>query len=1162
MGGGGTGPFKVTAATRVPLENGTDPSRANDFEAIAVGTRVETPGYRPVVPGGDEGVLRYQRGVWSLDAPSTRQLARAGLRARVTSLVFSAPDDGWAVELTSNIVYHFDGPRPEDGGSGHGWISCSAQPALCGEDPAQPRLSPNQHPRFAVAGERVYLYGSRPTATGSQSVSTVAQPTPVIIYHDHGAGQRWTDGGPGGAGFDPGCRSRDATGACLGSAAAADQGLVESLAVARRGDGGYCGWATGYFGASSRGANSQRTPGSSTGWLLRLRADGGWHPWTRVDDAAADYLSDPVLDSQTDIPTVTQAGSGCDGASFVGPGSQVGGPRGSFPILTFVAARQRWEVLGAPPALARQGDNSGTEARLQAMTSDGASGLWIAAARSDSNVYRHTYFYHYTARVHRPVFADVAHPVGEEITSATGAPDGSFWVTTNSSIVYRHDRLTGWERMRVPGWDPGSVVTAASEATAVAIGPDGRGVVVGKGGRIADVGPGSAVLDPVAGVACAAGASADCGTTRELRSAAVAPDGSVLVGGDARTLLWRPAGGTFQPVARPPAASSARISAISFPTPDRAWLTTDRGDVFVGSRSGASWSWVLEDLNADGDVVTLGTDGHALALHDVAIDGAGHGYAVGDRGLVLERTTEGAHPWRRLASGFLENFHSVALAPGVAGAGLLGAENGLIVTIIGGRLDVARPADDFDPLTFGFFDQTGGRVLGVGVVAGARPGQVEAWAAQQVTGDPRNRAPAPQSILHYSSDPSELLLSPDHQVRPLTQTPASRPGELRLAAFGKSECRAITPCPEMSGSTLANEQVARRVVDELVGGGATTPALALFTGDVNDNAGQGTAGGAAGVKSETDSSFSHHRWTELIAQRLADTHLPLFGAIGGQDLSASHACGPGISGVCAGTAGQRAGSNLAWRQAFAGMPAPWGSGDPPAGASVKIDPLTPSSPSTSTINPADGSSASVPTGGANTHYAFDVERNGAKVARVVFVDSSLRTLSGTGAQSPSEEQLSWLDKTLSSRESGEQAIVVSETPSYSYGPGATSDTLTDSASVEQILLKDHVNLVVSGRLGVNALYWTTAAGLHSPCAGDDYPDPSQPPVAGSAPRCAAVAGAPGVDAASQLAGALSTTAAPAPPAGCTGSGDNSTGVLPTVVASTAGGKFGPDGQAA
>ncbi|HEX2016560.1 MAG TPA: hypothetical protein VGN69_07680, partial [Solirubrobacteraceae bacterium] len=61
---------------------------------------------------------------------------------------------------------------------------------------------------------------------------------------------------------------------------------------------------------------------------------------------------------------------------------------------------------------------------------------------------------------------------------------------------------------------------------------------------------------------------------------------------------------------------------------------------------------------------------------------------------------------------------------------------------------------------------------------------------------------------------------------------------------------------------------------------------------------------------------------------------------------------------------------------------------------------------------------------------------------------------------------------------------------------------------------------------------------------------------------AAVAGAPGVDAASQLAGALSTTAAPAPPAGCTGSGDNSTGVLPTVVASTAGGRFGPDGQAA
>src|SRR5205814_345059 len=82
-------------------------------------------------------------------------------------------------------------------------------------------------------------------------------------------------------------------------------------------------------------------------------------------------------------------------------------------------------------------------------------------------------------------------------------------------------------------------------------------------------------------------------------------------------------------------------------------------------------------------------------------------------------------------------------------------------------------------------------------------------------------------------------------------------------------------------------------------------------------------------------------------------------------------------------------------------------------------------------------------GGAHTHYAFDVERVGTKLLRVVVVDTSLRSLEASDAQqNPVENQLRWLKDVLSSRPDGERAVVVSNTPSYSYGPGATTDTLS------------------------------------------------------------------------------------------------------------------------
>src|SRR4029079_3394890 len=91
-----------------------------------------------------------------------------------------------------------------------------------------------------------------------------------------------------------------------------------------------------------------------------------------------------------------------------------------------------------------------------------------------------TFFYHYTDRAPERVFRDVPHPIREQITAAAGGADGSFWVATASKAVYRYDRVTGWEKVGIPGWDPGRVVTRPSEASAIAVGPDGTGLVVGR----------------------------------------------------------------------------------------------------------------------------------------------------------------------------------------------------------------------------------------------------------------------------------------------------------------------------------------------------------------------------------------------------------------------------------------------------------------------------------------------------------------------------------------------------------------------------------------------------------------------------------------------------------------------------------------------------------
>jgi hypothetical protein len=123
--------------------------------------------------------------------------------------------------------------------------------------------------------------------------------------------------------------------------------------------------------------------------------------------------------------------------------------------------------------------------------------------------------------------------------------------------------------------------------------------------------------------------------------------------------------------------------------------------------------------------------------------------------------------------------------------------------------------------------------------------------------------------------------------------------------------------------------------------------------------------------------------------------------------------------------------------------------------------------------------------------------------------------------------------------------------------------MADATTFETVLMQNKVDLVVSGRLGWNGRYWAHAPGVHEPCPGAGYQErPSD--------NAAALCGGGGTQtpdpqqAASARIVALSRTLSGlgAPPAPDPVGVSQQTGFasLPFVVAASAGGKFGPQGN--
>ena len=1160
------------ALARVPTEKGEGGADDTGFEAVAIAKH--RAGAREYV------MLRFADGKWTIQREWTNQVNAAELEgSTLVELAFAAPGDGWLVANTAGshpphiLRLTKDGAQGDEGGEGR-WIDCDDQTrrtqCFDSETSVLPATSldfanPSQTvrgTRLTSVGSRVYLYGTREQAPPDALVLPGgATPTPSTNYPfvlsiDTRAGEtEWRQE------YDP---VRTCATPCP-----EEQGVLNSLSVARPPGGSPkddTGWGAGAFGGqagapTTSGAGPVTNDGVTP--LLRL-VDPAGRRWAREEDpdpAAEEYLLPATADqnsSQALAEVVAMPGAEGSGSAVATRITKAGvGTKPHRPMVWLNPASGRWEAFSTPFSMSRgtTGDFL-MQASVSALAPDGRGGLWLAVSSSDGGG---PLFYRFGDRLTKPVFDEVPHPVREVITSSAAGGDGSFWVATESGTLYRHDRMTGWDRVSLKGWDVGGVVQ--SPAYALSVGRDGQGIAVGKNGRIAEIGPRAVGLEPSA-VLCSADAGS-CATTRTLHSVAVASDGSALAGGDNRALIWRPPGGRFRAISQPDASATAAIVGISMPAPNRAWIVTNIGDVFAGTLSGGAWSWAREAIDGDGKSLARNATNpdQVLRLRAVAIGESGRGYAVGDDGLLLERTGDGAN-WRRV-SGYLADLRSVTLGPGERGA-LIGGAGGLILTKVGDRFEVSRHDDYYDPLVLGTGPQTLGAVVGLGMSPGAKAGQVEAWAVTQAnvttTG---GRRPPPGAVLHYSSDPDDPLLSAGQgRARPLPDAPAPVDGELTLAAFGKSECQAgglgTGICTEPTGTGLANDVILRAVRDAIVTGDRK-PDLALFTGDAND------VGGSReddAVSSPTSPSIVHERWWELVGGPLDRAGVPLYGALGGQDLSNTRACDPLFHRNCAGSNAtrQKAGANLAWRQALASAPKPWGgngSDYPRSANGLSFEEFTPK---------VDNGEAEAPVGGARTHYAVDVKRgdNPNPVLRLVVVDTSLKTLSGTGAlQNPVRDQLAWLEQVLTEDRDPSKlpAVVVSETPSYAYDSraGATTDTLADSAAFEAVLVKNQVTAVVSGRLGWNGLYWVVAPGLHAPCPGGSYqPDPPRD----ATQLCQGSGGAP-TDAGDRLAGQLEGgLGAPVPKPSSTFQkvSGQVADPIPVAIAASAGGKFGPNGE--
>ena len=311
---------KLYTIARVPLENDSNPTNDNEFQAVAVGT-----------DGNQGAVARYDGRRWTIDDSAKNVLGH-----KLNDVAFTAPDDGWAVFCCDGAgsntgLVHFDGTSWVDGFA-DSYTAADPSGRVAGLNSLS---TEHRSLRFATAGSRIYLFATR-------LVGAAKDPYPMILYKDPGG--NWTGGAdsdlsdgynPKDGGWDPGCyrMAPPAPGlppACAATGQSADQGRVFAVTAAKDANDKYQGWATAKLSAGAT--------------MMRL-ADGAWSVWSKpAKDAAADYqvIADDNTNTVWGGPQRAVTVPNRDGGTssfFLLDGGQP---------LTFDAKRQRWASLSTP----------------------------------------------------------------------------------------------------------------------------------------------------------------------------------------------------------------------------------------------------------------------------------------------------------------------------------------------------------------------------------------------------------------------------------------------------------------------------------------------------------------------------------------------------------------------------------------------------------------------------------------------------------------------------------------------------------------------------------------------------------------------------------------------------------------------------------------------
>ncbi len=234
-------------------------------------------------------------------------------------------------------------------------------------------------------------------------------------------------------------------------------------------------------------------------------------------------------------------------------------------------------------------------------------------------------------------------------------------------------------------------------------------------------------------------------------------------------------------------------------------------------------------------------------------------------------------------------------------------------------------------------------------------------------------------------------------------------GSIRLAVAGHAECD--TTCADLAPHGLGPDRTlaaALRTVSAMHGN-ATGPRALLYTGN-RVKAGLGVADGA--------------RYAGLLG---AEPSLPVFPALGSDD--ASDGFGDDV-----------------FRAAFAGFPAPLGSGPPAPGIST------------------GGIPGAAPASGlARTHYAFDSSGAGGTV-RVIVIDNSLGSLAASDLhQNPAEAQLPWLEAVLADARGEGIPVVVMGSRSLNTSFSPKLNVASDGDQVARVLVDGGASVYVFDR---------------------------------------------------------------------------------------------------